>query len=519
MLSKAKSRSLSGKTKLLIFLFLAGSIIPNFLFAQFTQQGPKLVGTGAVGNYSWQGSSVAISSDGNTAIVGGEFDNNQAGAGWIFVRSGGVWTQQGPKLVGTGAVGNASQGRSVAISSDGNTAIVGGYRDNATAGAIWVFTRNGGIWTQQGPKLVGTDAIGSDVEQGFSVAISSDGNTAIVGGWVDNSGSGAVWVFTRSGGVWTQQGPKLIGSGAVGHAFQGSSVAISSDDNTVIVGGYYDNTGMGAIWVFTRNGSVWTQQGSKLVGTGAVGNAWEGYSVAISSDGNTTIVGGTEDNNLAGAVWIFTRSGGVWTQQGPKLIGTGAIGNARQGYSVAISSDGNTGIVGGYVDNNFTGAVWVFTRSGNIWTQQSLKLVGTGAIGNAWQGNAVTLSSEGTLIEGGYEDNGGAGAVWVFYNPTLGITPISGNVPKDFSLLQNYPNPFNPSTKIRFEVPNKGLQPLVQIRVFDVLGREVSTLVNEQLQPGTYEVNFDATNFPGGVYFYKLTSNDFSETKKMVLIK
>ena len=104
--------------------------------AQFTQQGPKLVGSGASGN-AQQGTSVALSVDGNTAIVGGFADNSFAGAAWVFTRSGGVWTQQGNKLVGSGAAGNAQQGISVALSADGNTAIVGGRGDNARVGAAW----------------------------------------------------------------------------------------------------------------------------------------------------------------------------------------------------------------------------------------------------------------------------------------------------------------------------------------------------------------------------------------------
>ena len=140
---------------------------------------------------------MAISADGNTAIVGGYHDDSQAGAAWVFTRSGGVWSQQGGKLVGTGAVGAALQGISVAISGDGDTTIIGGFNDNSTAGATWVFTRSGGVWSQQGSKLVGADAVGA-AGQGFSVAISADGTTAIVGGAQDNSQTGAAWVFSAS---------------------------------------------------------------------------------------------------------------------------------------------------------------------------------------------------------------------------------------------------------------------------------------------------------------------------------
>jgi prepilin-type processing-associated H-X9-DG protein len=409
--------------------------------AQFSQQGPKLVGSGAA-DQSEEGTSVAISGDGNTAIVGGYADNTDgtghgAGAVWVWTRTGGVWTQQGAKLVGADAVGNALQGYSVSLSADGNTALVGGFFDNGTAGAAWVWTRTGGVWTQQGPKLVGTGAVGS-AAQGLSVALSADGNTAIVGGYVDNSNTGAAWVWTRSGGVWRQQGPKLVGAGALGNALQGYSVSLSADGNTALVGGYVDNSNSGAAWVWTRSGGVWSQQGRKLVASDTVGQPFQGTSVALSADGNTAIVGGQGDNLFAGAAWAWTRTGGIWTQQGAKLVGSGAVGNAIQGYSVSLSADGNTAIVGGYVDNaadtvHGTGAAWVWTRTGGVWNQQGSKLVGAGAVGNAEQGVSVSLSADSaTVIVGGLGDNNYIGAAWIFAasHPPFALTfPLKGLSP------------------------------------------------------------------------------------------
>jgi len=121
----------------LLATMAAWVLLPS-AFAQFVQQGGKLVGSGSVGVSNQ--STPAISSDGNTALLGGEDDNGSVGAVWVFTRSGGVWTQQGSKLIGTGAVGNAEQGESVAISADGNTAIWGGNQDNGGIGAAWVFT-------------------------------------------------------------------------------------------------------------------------------------------------------------------------------------------------------------------------------------------------------------------------------------------------------------------------------------------------------------------------------------------
>jgi hypothetical protein len=385
----------------------------NPALAQFTQQGNKLVGTGAVGN-ALQGLRAAVSGNGNTLIVGGYGDNGGVGAAWVFTRSAGAWSQQGTKLVPSDAVGNAALGTSVAISADGNTAIVGGTEDDSSVGAAWIFTRNGSTWTQQGNKLVGSGAVGATL-QGSSVAMSADGNTVISGGYGDNAGVGAAWVFTRNGSTWTQQGNKLVGTGAVGLSYQGYSVALSGDGTTALVGAIADNTNVGAAWVFTRGGGSWSQQGNKLVGTGAVGNSWQGYSAALSGNGDTAMLGGVLDNGSAGASWIFTRSGSSWSQQGSKLLGTGAVGPALQGSAVSLSGDGNTAVAGGFDDNGSIGAAWVFNRSGGSWTQQGNKLIGTGAVGSAQQGRSVALATDArTLVVGGSSDNGAKGATWVF---------------------------------------------------------------------------------------------------------
>jgi len=401
------------------------------------QQGAKLVGTGAVGPYyPNRGRSVAVSADGNTAIVGGQGDNTGQGAVWVYTRSGSTWAQQGSKLVGTGNTGSAFQGNSVSISADGNTILAGGPGDNSNQGAAWVYTRSGGTWTQQGPKLVGAGNAGA-AGQGQSVSLSADGNTAILGGYNDNSGVGAAWVYTRSGGSWAQQGSKLVGTGADSIAYQGASVSLSADGNTAIVGGDQDNSWQGAAWVYTRSGGSWAQQGSKLVGTGAVGNyVAQGCSVSLSADGNTAIVGGADDNNFQGAAWVYTRSGGTWAQQGSKLVGTGGSGYRIQGYSVSLSADGNTAIVGGPGDNPYQGGTWIYTRSVGTWIQQGSELVGTGAVGDyVEQGSSISLSADGnTAIVGGIGDNGGSynvggeGAAWVFVSlpaPTVQATNVT----------------------------------------------------------------------------------------------
>lgn len=400
--------------------------------AQVLQQEPRVSGTQVLEG-SNQGMSVALSADGSTAIVGGpgphsvDLDRSPlvgpAGAAWVFTRRHGVWMQQGDKLVGaTSEYGGGlwSQGASVALSGDGSTAIVGGPSDSRTKGAAWVFTRTDGVWTQQGNKLVGTGVyrageLALPSGQGMAVALSADGDTAIVGGW----GAEAAWVFRRNAsGVWTQEG-KLVGDGAVGRAHRGMSVALSADGNTAIVGGWSDNSKTGAVWVFRRSGGVWGQQGRKLVGTGAVGNTNQGWSVALSADGNTAIVGGPGDNLWDPSVPFGLGGAGaawVFTRNGSSWTQEGeklvSARSARQGTSVALSGDGNIAVVGGFVEDGAGNAGLVFTRSGGQWTLDK-KLVVTSAVGKSTPSVALSADARVVMV-GGSNDNGGIGAVWAF---------------------------------------------------------------------------------------------------------
>ena len=355
--------------------------------AQYIQQGSKLIGSGASGAAE-QGYAVSLSDDGNTLVIGGPFDNTVTGAVWIFTRSGGAWSQQGSKFAGTGAAGPANQGWSVALSADGNTLLVGGPEDNANTGAAWVFTQSGGVWTQQGSKLVGAGAVGP-AYQGTSVALSGDGSIALVGGPNDNDGAGAAWVFTRSGGVWTQQGSKLVGSNASAPAGQGTALALSGDGSTLIIGG-------GDAWVFTQSGGLWTQQ-AELSNCRA-------QAVALSQNGNLALVSDAGAGGLGGAC-TFTRTGSVWTTQ----TRLGYQSPFFVGASVSLSADGNTAILGGRE------SALVFVQNLGVWAQQGSSLIGSGEAGGGLFGWSVALSADGkTAVVGGPEDNSQTGAVWPF---------------------------------------------------------------------------------------------------------
>ena len=151
---------------------------------------------------------------------------------------------------------------------------------------------------------------------GYSVSISGDGNTAIVGAFYDNNGkginAGSAYIYTRSCSTWTQQSKLLASDGAAGDNF-GNSVSISGDGNTAIIGAYYDDdkgSDSGSAYIYTRSGSTWNQQ-AKVVASDGTSNDIFGYSVSISGDGNTVIVGAYGDDNVkgtnAGSAYIFAR--------------------------------------------------------------------------------------------------------------------------------------------------------------------------------------------------------------------
>ena len=383
----------------------------------FIQQGSKLApAVGEIAATSNFGASVAMSSDGTTALVGAPLDSASdadEGAAWIFVKSNGVWTQLGPSLVPNDADNSyhgADFGESVALSADGTTALIGGPGDgNDAQGAAWVFTRSGGLWIQQGTKLIGSGG-GNLAACGTSVALSADGNTALIGCPGESNSTGGVWVFTRAAGTWTQQGPVLGGNDENtadnGPQF-GRSVALSSDGNTAIIGGSFDgSTDVGAAWVFTRTNGTWTQQGAKLTASDEVGGGSFGWSVALSADGNTALIGGYSDDSHAGAAWVFTRSGTAWTQQGSKLTGGG-----ESGWSVALSSDGDTALIGAPGPHG-PGTASVYVLSAGTWALQS-GLTGTGEVGQGFFGGGVALSGDGSsALVGGPQS--GEGALWAF---------------------------------------------------------------------------------------------------------
>lgn len=442
------------------------------------------------------GRAVALSADGLTLAVGAEQDASGAtgingdeadtsapgaGAVYVFRRAAGGWAQEAYVKASNTDAGDGF-GHAIALSGDGNTLVVGapgedggisgievGQGDNSApqAGAVYVFSRTGGVWSQQAyikaHKVDPLDVFGT------TVALSDDGNVLAVGAPLEDGGdagvngnpsdnslldAGAVYLFHRNMGTWTQGAYIKASKTAFDDRF-GSALAISGDGMTLAVGTYrqssfpggvgsdQDNNlslWSGAAYVFARTSAGgWAQQafikptkgGSLDYFAYSVALSWDGSTLAVGApleDGNGTGLGGDPADNSApnaGAVYIFGRVGSTWAQHAYiKASNTDALD--KFGYAVALSADGDMLVVGAPVERSPSagingvqlfnlfdgaGAAYVFKRAGGAWSQQAyVKSAKPGV--QDYFGEAIALSSDGnTLAVGAHMEDGGSAGI------------------------------------------------------------------------------------------------------------
>lgn len=376
---------------------------------------------------------IAVAISGDTAIVGAMLDDGAApasGSAYVFVRSGNTWTQQAKLTASDGAAGDLF-GVSVAI--DGDTAVVGAVGDDDAgnaSGSAYVFVRAGGLWTQQA-KLTASDAAEGDY---FGEAVAVSGDTVVVGAFYDQDAgyaSGSTYVFVRSGGAWSEDA-KLAASDAAADDYFGAAVAIDGD--RLVVGAPENDdagTQSGSAYVFVRTGGVWSEE-AKLTASDASAESFFGGSLA--GDGDTVIVG-TRNLVAAGSAYVFDRSGTAWNEEA-RLI-SGAAGVDFFGATVDLAGD--TAIVGAWSSEDAgidAGAVHVFGRMGATWAEQA-RIVASDAIAGQLFGGAVAIAGPTLIVGAPYDDDGGnaSGSTCVYdLEPGQnvgGTIVISDRVPED----------------------------------------------------------------------------------------
>jgi hypothetical protein len=437
------------------------------------------------------GRGVALSGDGTTMAVGApheasgakgvngnQRDNSvfEAGAVYVYTRAGSGWAQQA-YLKASNPQMSAGFGHFVALSDDGNTLAVSAYWESSNAkgingnqqdesipqaGAVYVFTRQGTTWLQEAyikasnTGEAGTaDSFGEGDQFGFSLAMSGDGNTLAAGALTEDGGTagingnqgdnsaasaGAIYVFTRTGRAWSQQAYVKSSPIDAGDLF-GYAVALSRDGSVMAVGAFdedgsarqvngpNDNRagGSGAAYVFTRTGGTWSQQAYIKPSNIETQDAF-GVDVALSDDGTTLLVGSLDEDCAAttvnapgcdtdwrddlsmGAAYVFVRAGDTWSQQAfLKASNTGP--NDTFSERLSLSGDGSVAVISASVEDGSAkgingrnddaaidaGAVYLFTRTGTTWRQQAyIKGADTEAFDQF--GGSVSLDRSGRLL-------------------------------------------------------------------------------------------------------------------------
>ena len=329
--------------------------------SEWLQKGSDIEGEGDV---DLSGHSVSLSSDGNIVAIGAILNDDggeNSGHVRIYEWNGSDWIQKGMDIDGDAP--EDLSGYSVDLSSDGNIVAIGSPRNSGSgieAGLVKIFEWNGSDWAQKGMDIEGEDA---GDESGWAVSISSDGNTVAIGAFVNNGNginSGQVRIYEWIDTVWTQKGIDIDGENMDDQS--GWSVSLSSDGNTVAMGAMHaDPNGFnssGHVRIFNWNGSEWIQKGLNI--DGEASNDFSGHSVSLSSDGNIVAIGAILNDGSdvdAGQVRIYEWIGSVWVQIGMDIDGE-AISD-WSGWSVNLSDDGNTVVVGA-LENDGNG-----TKSGH----------------------------------------------------------------------------------------------------------------------------------------------------------
>jgi photosystem II stability/assembly factor-like uncharacterized protein len=411
-------------------------------------------------------------------------------------------------------------GPSISVYSPTGVVVAGG--PYATP-KVFISTNSGVNWTNISGNLSGTE-LGCVWAVDSNLIFAGD-----VGAPGYNGGNAKVWKTTNGGQNWSV----ILSTGGNHGYFNGivfsrtnPMIGIAMSDPAYSNDHYY-------LAKTTDGGSTWFTQTSTPTGDAGyfgsvicIDNLFYGFGVngtpprvIFTTNGGTswiTMIAGLQSSYVSGFAFSSDKSTGLISN-----ISIPVISRSTDGGSSWTTFNTGLSISSGYVSR----LIWVYGANDCYLTSQ---FGINGCVGKSTDGGAswtvmntdnisnlvdINLFYDGSMVYA-YAINQ-YDQVIKLEDPT-GVQTVNSNVPSEYKLGQNYPNPFNPSSKIRFSLPKADF---VSLTVFDLLGREVTSLIKEELKPGTYEVEWDASNYPSGVYFYKLTSGDYTETKKMMLVK
>ena len=519
----------------------------------WVQQAKLIASDGAWGDGF--GTSVSLTTD--YALVGACCDDAGSGSAYIFQYDGTNWVEQ-TKLVGHDGPPFSHFGGAVSIS--GERALVGATLDRRGVilpGAAYIFQYDGSNWVEQA-KLFASDGAENDH---FGGEVSLSGDYALIGAYDDDdlaTDCGSAYVFHFNGSDWEEQA-KLLPSDCGEYDSFGSRLSISGEYALVSAYGNDEiGTDAGAAFIFHFNGSMWTEL-TKL--TASDGLEDDSFGISVSLSGDYALVGASNQYTTGNdAAYIFRNQGSNWTEQ-TKLTSSDGIDN--NGFAVSVSLSGDYALVGSkYDDENGSaaGAAYVYTatpacskvsqfqarcRPGGL-IKARVTMADASHAGKVIEISidevpyqvVIDATGRGQLSQGGFSSGQHTAELT---NPGQCFDPIVvtcrtsldeeasddwddelvSEIPTETTLLGNYPNPFNPSTTIRYTL---SVDSPVSIRVYNMLGQEVATLVDGFQKAGEQSVVWQGTNNFGqtvasGLYIYRLQAGNTIMTEKMLFTK
>lgn len=476
------------------------------------QWAQKYNGPGNVYDYSH---AIAVDGSGNVYVTGASVGNGTSSDyATIKYNSSGIqqWVQRynGPGNSDDGAI-------SISVDESGNVYVAGSSNSTETIlksdfVTIKYNSEGDSVWVQ---RFKGQGDFDS---QAFSMTVDNSGNVYVTG---SSGGNGTdndyATIKYNSSGVqqWVQ-----IFSGT-GNSNDGAiSVAVDGTGNVYLTGWSRENgvnfdystikyNAAGILqWEQKYNGPANLDDFAKSVSVDASGNVYvTGSSKVTNSISNYATI---KYNSDGSEQWVQRYSGPSNLNSLPTAFAVDHLGNVYVTGLSRVTGEGNDYATIKY--NSDGDSVWVRTYNGTGNSSDEASSIAVDASGNVY----VTGWSTGTGTVNAVD------IATIKYSQTTGISQISTVIPDKFSLSQNYPNPFNPTTNFEFAISNSGF---VSLKIYNMLGKEVATVVNSEMNPGTYKYEFDASNLASGVYLYKLTSGSpreagsFTETKQMILVK
>lgn len=429
-------------------------------------------------------------------IVGGDtrsFPNNANNIYILKLDSAG--SVQWEKVISGFAAGSSSNDFFYSvIETNDSSFVISASTSNLDAGfsgvQIFKLNRNGAIlWNRVLRGGVGRYIIQTS-DKGFAL-----------GGHINNSmgitkldENGNVQWSRAVGGIPQDAALSIIQSSDGGFVLAGDGLSFAASGNMYIA--KFDSAGS-LQWTRYVGGSSITTIAREVVQTYDGGYAVGGYRRVAGGDPYAFLVKLDSNGEVQ---WSRIFGTDLWNE-----------------FCMSIKQTSDSGfIMAGYRNTGFSSDVYIIKLDKEANTCANM----TNVVSVNGTGGMVTMTNP-TSIFPGYivtdpQSTISSGGNYVPLCGLVGIGNNNFNHPESFELAQNYPNPFNPSTKINFAIPKNGF---VSLRVFDITGKEIATLVNENLQAGFYEYDFNAATLPSGVYFYRLESNEFREVRRMILMK